>query len=196
MDDLPAAMASQAQRDEQLVARFRAGDATAFDELAAIHLDRVFAVAVQLLGNREDAEEVTQEVLIKLYRCISGSRPPACLRPWLYRVCVNQCRDWRRSRRRRPVVLEMTEAASDHLESDGANWAATAALRETVRAALLDLPHQQRMAFLLYHFAGLSVNEVAAALRCAPATVRVHLSRATARLRDALSEEVRTNESM
>ena len=196
MEDIATAMASQARRDEQLVARFQAGDARAFDELAAIHLGHLFALSVELLGNRDDAEEVTQEVLIKLYHCISRSRPPARLRAWLYRVCVNQCHDWRRSQRRRPVMLEMTEAADRALDPDPANWAAGAALREALRSALWELPRQQRTAFLLCHFAGLSVNDIAAALGCAPATVRVHLSRATARLRDALSAEVNVDESV
>ena len=195
MTDPAARKASDTRTDEELVARFQAGDARAFGALVEIHLDRVFALAVELVGRREDAEEVTQEVLIKLYRQLSRAGAPARLRPWLYRVCIRHCCDWRRSRRRQPVSLEL-DAANGSRTSDPATAAENLALRESVRAALSALPQQQRMAFLLRHLAGLSTAEVAAALRCAPATVRVHLSRATGRLRDALSSEVNVSESL
>jgi RNA polymerase sigma-70 factor (ECF subfamily) len=87
-------------------------------------------------------------------------------------------------------------AADGSRTSDPTTAAENLALRESVRAAVSALPQQQRMAFLLRHLAGLSTAEIAAALRCAPATVRVHLSRATGRLRDALSSEVNGSESM
>lgn len=184
--------------DERLVARFRAGDARAFDEMVEVHLDRVFALAVGLLRSREDAEEVTQEVLIKLYRQASGRQPPAQVRSWLYRVCINQCRDWQCWRRRQPVVQRVMHAfAADRWGGlDPVTLAADAAFRQDVGKILSDLPRQQKTAFVLRHFAGLSVADIAKVLRCAPATVRVHLSRATGRLRDVLSDEVNVDEPM
>jgi len=182
--------------EEALVARFRSGDSRAFDELVDIHMDRVFAVAVELLGSRQDAEDVTQEVLIKLYHHLPRLRMPGRLRPWLYRVCVNQCIDRRRSSRRQPLELDSSNFADCWPATDPATSVVAAALRQSVRAALAELPDQQRMAFTLRHFAGLSISEIAEMLRCAPATVRVHLSRATHRLREALSEEVSTDESL
>ena len=177
------------QREEELVVRFRAGDPRAFDELAEMHLDRVFALAVELLGSREDAEDVTQEVLIKLYRQLSRSRRPERLRPWLYRVCVNQCTDLVRTRRRQPISLESLEPADPESSLTPTPLGAAAGFGLSVRTALAKLPPQQRTAFMLRHFAGLAVPEIARALRCAPATVRVHLSRATRSLRDTLSQK-------
>lgn len=184
------------QIDDRLVARFRAGETQAFDELMVIHTDRLFALAFEILRHREDAEEVTQEVFIKLYNQISGSRPPTCLRPWLYRVCLNICIDRKRSKKRQPVFLEFTEANGSLRTEDASEKVIASVFHDTVEAALNDLPAQQKMAFALCHFAGLSVDEIGESLNCAPATVRVHLSRATLRLRESLSKEKMENECL
>lgn len=189
MKDRAAADASDVRTDERLVARWKAGDARAFDELVDLHIARVFALAVELLGRREDAQEVTQEVLLKLHRYLPRLQDPGSLRPWLYRVCVNQCNDWRRLRRHDPVPLGL-ESARDREGVDPAAAAEQLVYRQAVRAALTRLPERQRLAFVLCHLAGLSVNEIAATLQCAPATVRVHLSRAVGRLRATLAQEV------
>jgi len=183
------AMRGRPSADDCLAARFKAGDARAFDELVEIHLDRLFAVAFGALRDREAAEEVTQEVLIRLYRQLSTSRAPSRLRPWLYRVCANLCIDWQRSRKRQPVTVELTEVADSLSAPDPTDAASERAFREAVYSVVRCMPRQQKMAFALCHFAGMSVAEIAEVLRCAPATVRVHLSRATRRLRDALSGE-------
>jgi RNA polymerase sigma-70 factor, ECF subfamily len=180
--------------EDQLVARFQSGDWRAFDDLIALHNDRLFAFSFGLLRQREEAEEVTQETLIRLYRQLSRDRPPKCLRPWLYRVCLNLCRDRQRALKRRPVMLGLDEMADSLRASDPAEALVDSALRGAVQAALADLPDRQRRVFALCHFAGLSVKEIAAALRCAPATVRVHLSRATLRLREALTKEMGKDE--
>ena len=196
MKDLTAGDKPEQQAEHDLIARFRSGDSRAFDRIVEIHVDRVFALAVELLGSRQDAEDVTQEVLIKLWRHLPRLRTAATLRPWLYRVCVNQCNDWRRWRRRRAATSQALDSSNPQAATDPTAPMAAANLRRKVRAALAGLPHQQRMAFTLRHFADLSVAQIAETLRCAPATVRVHLSRATSRLRDALSEEVNNHESL
>jgi RNA polymerase sigma-70 factor, ECF subfamily len=176
-------------RDDHLVARFQAGDGRAFDDLVALHTDRLFALSLGLLRQREDAEEVTQETLLRLYRQLSRARPPKCLRPWLYRVCLNLSLDRQRANRRHPATLELEEAAASLKGSDPAETLLNRELRKMLETALAGLPERQRRVFALCHFAGLTITEIADAIPCAPATVRVHLSRATLRLRAVLAEE-------
>jgi RNA polymerase sigma-70 factor, ECF subfamily len=189
MENLEIVDSPHTCRDDALVARHCSGDPYAFDELVAIHLDRIFALACEMLPHREDAEEVTQEVLIRLYQELNGARPPKRLRPWLYRVCMNKCIDRQRAGKSRPASLELYDTVEMGKGDDPAEKVLTMSLQTSVKKALSGLSYQQRMAFSLCHFAELSVDEAAVILKCAPATVRVHLSRATAHLRSVLSRE-------
>jgi RNA polymerase sigma-70 factor (ECF subfamily) len=182
--------------DARLVTRFQAGDTQAFDDLVSIHTDRIFAVAYEMLRQREDAEEATQEVLVNLYRQVSGPNPPRLLRAWLYRVCVNTCINWQRARKRRPMTLELSEEIPATRTTDPAAVAADSAFHDYVEDVVAGFPAQQRLAFTLCHFGGLSVREIGEVLRCSPTTVRVHLSRATLRLRAIVSGEMTEDECL
>jgi RNA polymerase sigma-70 factor, ECF subfamily len=186
----------EATIDDQLVARFRAGETRAFDELAALHMNRLFAIAFEALRQREDAEEVTQEVLLTLYRELSRSHTPLRLRSWLYRVCINACIDRKRAGRRQPLILGLSDFTESLSVAGPAEQTNATGLRDSLRSAVAELPDRQRLAFTLCHFAELSVLEIAETLQCAPATVRVHLSRATAHLREVLSKEETTDERL
>jgi len=196
MDDLTITNRSDNPADDRLVARFRAGEAQAFDDLAALHLDRLYAIAFDVLKQREDAEEVTQEALFRLYRELAGRRPPQYLRAWLYRVCLNLAIDKRRAQKRRPKTVELSPAAEAATGGDPAKMAEEGQLRQAVMEALEALPEQQRRAFTLCHFAGLNSKETAKILNCTPTTVRVHLSKATQRLREVLTKELMEDEDV
>lgn len=173
--------------DEELIARFRAGEAGAFDALARAHGRDVFVLAMGLLGNTEDAQDVAQDVLITLYAHLGRLRDPQALPAWLSRVCLNRCRMV--LRRRRPTeAFGDRELAGDPRDGPDARLLGSET-RIAVRQALLKLPRRQQQVFVLRHFAGRSIEETALALGCAQATVRVHLSRAVARLHEALSEK-------
>lgn len=176
------------QSHEALIARCRAGDAAAFEELAQVHQRRVFRIAYGLLANAEDAEDVTQDVLLTLYQTLRGGRlrHPQTLPAWLSQVCVNRCRAELRKRRREEAAAEWAFQAN-HEDGPDRRFASQET-RIAIRQAILRLPRRQRAVFVLRHFAGLSIEEIARALQCRPATVRVHLSRATTRLREVLSE--------
>ena len=87
-----------------LVVRARGGDTSAFEELLSTHEQLVLRTAVRLLGRRDDARDAAQEVFLRLYRNLNRIREDADLRPWLYTVTVNVCRDMRRKRNRIPVT--------------------------------------------------------------------------------------------
>lgn len=174
--------------DEVLVARFKQGEAEAFDRLMAIHMDKVYGLAWGVLGNREDARDAVQEVFIKLHGALNKFPPSNNLNAWLYRVCLNHCID-RKRRMKRPRV-DMTEDDWDRLQGSEREEPEFRAYQSEssrlIRQAVDQLPERQRLVFVLRHYRLLSINEIADAMGCTPGAVKAHLSRATSHLRDRL----------
>ncbi len=157
------------------------------------HQRRVYTFAHYFLGNRHEAEDVTQEVLVRLWRR-GGAVEPAALLPWLLRVTRNACYDL--LRRRRPGLAQSSPAAEAAAERvpDGAPgpeaaMVATEAQRR-VREALRRLPEPYRSAVILREVQGLAYQEISEALDVPLNTVRVHIHRGRQKLRDLLREEM------
>lgn len=178
--------------DELLIARFKQGEAKAFDRLMAMRLDRVFALAWGVLRNREEAKDAAQEVFIKLHRALPSFPESGNLDAWLYRVCLNHCID--RKRRMKRAAYELTEDDWERLQGSRHNEPEFRAYQsETgriVRQAVDRLPERQRLVFTLRHYNLLSINEIAEAIGCTSGAVKAHLSRATAHLRDWLRDQL------
>jgi RNA polymerase sigma factor (sigma-70 family) len=156
---------------------------------------RIYTFAHYFLGNWQEAEDVTQEVLLRLWRR-GGAIEAAGLLPWLLRVTRNACYDL--LRRRRPgFALSSPEADSaaqrvpDGTPGPEAAAAATEA-RDRVRGALRRLPEPYRSAVILREVQGLSYQEIGEALDIPLNTVRVHIHRGRQKLRDLLREETAT----
>lgn len=146
--------------DHVLLRRFAAGDADAVRALTVRMTPRVFAHAFRLLSDRAEAEDVTQEALMRLWRIAPNWREDeAQITTWLYRVTANLAMD--RLRRRRSVALESVPEPEDGRPSatDNLQDAARAA---ALQAALADLPERQRQAVVLRHIEGLGNPEIAA----------------------------------
>jgi RNA polymerase sigma-70 factor (ECF subfamily) len=169
----------------------------AFPELVATHQDRLYTIALRLLGDRRDAEEVAQDALVRAYRAIGGyprERVLALrLRPWLASIAVNLARNRRRrlEDRQPPSQLEpMLDAGWDPMADDRRSApASTADRRETQRelaSALLLLSPAVRVAIVLRHVDGLSVAEVAEALGRPEGTIKAQVHRGLRELRGHL----------
>ena len=161
------------------IERARSGDLAAFEEIVAAHQRIVYRVAVRLLGRPEDAEDVAQEVLLKLYRNVRKLRDDQHLVAWLYRVTVNACQD---ALRKRP---EWPELPSDH-PSAGADPESQTSFEQRKRilaAALGRLGVKERAAVVLREIEGLSTEEVARILGSSEVTVRSQISMARTKLR-------------
>jgi RNA polymerase sigma-70 factor, ECF subfamily len=172
----------------------------AFDSLVASHQDRLYTIALRILGEPRDAEEVAQDALVRAYRAIAGYDAPRIqalrLRPWLATIAVNLARNRRRrlDDRHPPLQLEpLLEAGADPGgPSHAPGPEARVARRDTVAAlaaALLTLPPGPRAAVVLRHVDGLSVGETAAALGRPEGTVKAQVSRGLARLRQHLATD-------
>lgn len=185
-------MMAEASDDEVLVRRFKNGELDAFDELMALHMDKVFALAWGVMQNREEAMDATQEVFIKLYSALPKLPVSNNLNAWLYRVCLNHCID--RKRRNNKPRVELTSDDWDRLQGNRRDEPEFCTCQKETERIIMEavdkLPERQRLVFVLRHYKLLSINEIAEAIGCTSGAVKAHLSRATAHLRDRLKEAV------
>lgn len=175
-----------------LIARAASGDASAFQRLVEQHRSMVYRMAYQFAGNHHDAEDIAQEVFIKVYRSLDRFRQDAQLSSWLYRIVMNACID---HRRRRPAggapssAPEPVERLLNRPEvAPGPEARAYAGeIGAVLQSEIRRLPPGQRVVFLMRHYEGLKLSEIAAALGLAEGTVKRQLHAAIHRLRRALT---------
>lgn len=150
--------------EREWVRRVVAGDREALDRLADLHRPGALRIARAVLGDSDAAEDVAQEVLVRLATALPGFRGDAELGTWLYRVTLNACRDHlRRGHRRSGEVSLETAAAEPSLSHtpDPADAVTAERLRDALRTALDRLPAEQREAVSLRYLSELSYDEIA-----------------------------------
>jgi RNA polymerase sigma-70 factor (ECF subfamily) len=182
-------MAQNGWSEPELLAAARQGNLDAFEYLVALHERRIYALALRISGNREDAKDAMQEAFLRLHRHLSQIDSDAAIGPWLCTVVVNACRDIGRTKRRARLVP--MEGGPDSRPDPAAGPEQMAAAHERERhlqAALRRLPETERAALLLREMEGLSTREVASALGSSETTVRSQISRARLRLRNLFKE--------
>ena len=189
---------SHAPDDATLIARSQDGDLAAFDALVLRHQQEVFAVAMRMLGDRDEAQDVAQDAFVRAFRCLGTFRGQAKLSTWLVSITMNLCRNRRRwwARHRRFVVaslddpIETEEGTLTHEVADPAPSPATMAERrerhQQLTGALQMLSEGERSIVVLRDIQGYSYEEIADVLHCRVGTVKSRLSRARLRLRALL----------
>jgi RNA polymerase sigma-70 factor (ECF subfamily) len=183
-------------REAALIQRCAAGDENAFAEVVAEHQRMVVQLALNLLGDRDEALDLSQDVFIRVFRTIGQFRGQSALRTWIYRIAVNQARNrhrfWRRRRRSDQVSLDAhVEAHGDFqcgAEVGPDRILAQKELAARLQGALDALPFDQRTAIVLREVDGLSYDEIAFSLGVAVGTVKSRLTRARQSLRAGLRE--------
>ena len=183
------------QSDEELALAVKAGDHAAFNVLVQRCEGRAFAVAYRMTSNREDARDVAQDALIKAYRKIDKWEPTSGFLPWVLRITANQAIDFLRRRKRRPIssledesVARWAEAHASPGAADTATSVRNREIDERVQIALECLSPMQRSVFVMRHYEGFSLAEIADALGCTSGSVKVHLFRALRKLRKELDD--------
>ena len=174
--------------DSALMLRYQDGDVAAFEILYRRHKDPVYRYLLRLCGQAEAAEDVFQEVWGKIIRARASYRPTAKFTTYLYRVAHNCFIDHvRRNKRHSHNTILDPELLGDGAESLETATERSLA-RERLEAALLELPEEQRDAFLLREEGGLSVDEIAAVTGCNRETAKSRLRYAVNKLRAAIDE--------
>jgi RNA polymerase sigma-70 factor (ECF subfamily) len=188
-----------------LMLRVRAGDAAAFAELVGRYRARVFGSFVRRLGDRQDAEDLTQEVFLRLYRYRDRYQPRARFATWLFHITQNVARNALRTRRRRPALrfgaMDMPgegvtpEALLTDRGEGPSQPMERSELAGAVRAAVSSLAGRQRAAVELHQFQDRTYAEVAAELDMTPKAAKSLLYRARNHLRASLGAFMRGQEA-
>ena len=168
--------------DADLLARHVAGSQTAFAELVRRHQDRLWAVALRMMRDPDDAADVVQDALVKAFRRADGFRGDAAVTTWLHRIVVTTALDALRAAARAP-----TSPLADEEPADAHRVASAPETRLDVLAALARLPAEQRAAIVLVDLGGFSVEQAAWSLDCPPGTIKSRCSRGRTRLATLLS---------
>jgi len=152
------------------------GEREAFRELFEIYKDRVYSIARNFAPDETVAQDVTQEIFLRLFSAIRGYRGDSAFRTWLFRLVVNACTDeWRR--RRRLVPLEGAPLAEREGPRSIESIVARGEIAVQVRGALAHLSPRLRIPILLRYVEEMSYDEIAEVLRCSPGTVASRLNR-------------------
>ena len=184
-----------ASADWALVQQCAAGDEEACARLVTDHQRMVYQLALHLLGDPQEALDLSQEVFLRVFRTLAQFRGQSTLRTWIYRIVVNQAsnrqRWWRRRRRAQQVALDEHAATHGELAEVAVVRAAGSVLQQHEAAGprvgrARQLPFDQRAVIVLREIDGLSYDEIATSLGVAVGTVKSRLARARESLRLAL----------
>jgi len=189
---------SDTTEEAALIASAQRGDLAAFDVLVLRHQQEVFAVAMRMLGDRHEAQDVAQDAFVRAYRSIGAFRGEAKLSTWLVSITMNLCRNRRRwwARRRRVIAGSLDqpiETADGTLDQDVADPSPSPAVMAERRerqgqlaGALQMLNQDERSIVVLRDIQGYAYEEIAEVMGCRIGTVKSRLSRARLRLRALL----------
>ena len=189
--------------DVRLMLRAKDGDEAAFAELVKNYQERLISVFYHLLQNQETAEDLAQEVFLRIYRARNGYEPTAKFSTWLFKIANNLANNSRRSRgRRKEVTLDVRESGPMGLRPEEQLLAEKSGLMPTrqldkhemqrvVQAALAELNDRQRMAVLLHKFEEMSYADIGATMDMSSQAVKSLLSRARDNLRSKLESYIK-----
>jgi len=175
--------------DKQTVTLIRAaqnGNQKAFQELVAQYDARIMSLALQILKNKEDAEDIYQEVFLKAWRNLASFEFKSDFYTWLYRITANACYSYRTGKQRHHLDnIPLEEGYHDYYEDE--NSAERTEQQESIIAAVDELPQKQKTVFILRYYQGHKIQDIANILGCTTGTVKRYLHRATHKLRRDLS---------
>jgi RNA polymerase sigma-70 factor (ECF subfamily) len=177
-------MTDRADLDIDLIDRYLGGDIEAFNELMEAHEDRVFAICLRMLRDREAALDATQDTFLTVFRKVDRYKATAAFSTWLYRVTVNTCYDHlRKQKRKRADRLPETHDILDPTAQDEFD---AVDVRPQIEAALADLSPDFRAAIVLVDLQGMSIEQACDTLEVPTGTIKSRLFRARKQLSQSL----------
>ena len=186
--------------EQLLVESVQRGELPAFQELVEKYKQKVYYMALDMTGNHHDAEDLSQEVFIKVYTSIKDFRGDSKLSSWMYRIAMNTCIDKTRRKRLKLVEFDDRVAEKPEIKDDPQKTMESLAMQKQIDQALKKLPPRQRMIFVMRHYNELLLKEIAEALQISEGTVKAQLFRAIQKLQKELAflkrGKVNTNEAL
>ena len=186
--------------DNELIVQAQQGNTAAFEQLVYRYDRQVLSMAARFTGNNDDAKDVYQEVFLRVYRALPRFEFRSQFSTWLYRIVKNVCLTHLQQVRKEPHLsldqpFESTEGSQpltlldtipDKSSTD--QGAMDSQISEHVQAAMNDLSPKQKMVFVMRHFEGYKLKEIASVMNCTEGTVKKYLFTATERMRKNLRE--------
>lgn len=173
--------------DEDLLARIRTEDREAFRQLTQRYLDKVWRLSYRMLGSRQDAEDVTQEVFVTVWnRREEWREGEASFSTWLYRVVVNRSIDYKR--KRRAPHLELHEEIAESGDPSADELLSAQQDRSQLMACLKQLPEKQMLALLLYYYEEMDIAQICVKLESSEDAVRSLLKRGRATMKEMIRD--------
>ena len=181
--------------EKNLLERAKSGDVAAFEQLIESYQRKIFNIALRMLGNYDDAGDLTQEVLIRIYKSIKSFKEQSSFSTWIYRITTNVCLDEIRKRKNRKVISLDEEIKLDdgdmkrqieNGEPSPEEMAETGDLKKVVNDAIARLSEEHRMVIVLRDIRGFSYEEIAEMLKCPEGTVKSRINRARQALKNIL----------
>ena len=177
--------------EARLIGLASQGDAAAFNSLMGMHERRMYAVALRMCGNAEDAQDCLQEAMLRVYRAISGFKGQSSFSTWLYRITMNTCLDELRKRKNRPSTSldGLVDAGWSPVDAGETPERHTLRreVRQTLQAMISELPEDMRAAVVLRDIQGYTYDEIAEMLDTNVGTIKSRISRGRERLREKIS---------
>ena len=177
--------------ESRLIQRAGEDDASAFNTLMEMHERRMYAVALRMCGNPEDAQDCLQEAMLRIYRAINSFKAQSSFSTWVYRITMNTCLDELRRRKNRPnTSLDGLYDAGWSPVDPGQTPEKSALIkdmRRQLQAFIRELPEDMRAAIVLHDVEGYSYDEIASMLDVNVGTIKSRISRGREKLRDKIS---------
>lgn len=181
--------------EQLLLERSKAGDVAAFETLIEAYQKKIFNLAYRIVGNYDDAGDLAQEALIRIFRSIAGFKEQSSFSTWVYRITTNVCLDDIRKKKNRKVIsldeeihVEDGEMKRQIMSDDPLpdEVAEKEEMRRLVNDAINTLPEEQRLVISLRDIQGLTYDEIAEVLDCPSGTVKSRINRARQALKNVL----------
>lgn len=184
--------------EDSLIKKAKDGDSAAFGMLMEKHMNTVYNIALRMTENREDAEDITQDVMIKIFRVLDSFKGNSKFSTWVYRVAVNTCLDeLKKKKNKKHFSLDAKIKGEDgEIEADikddspsPEKLAERRELRDMVGEAIKKLSDEHRAVIVLRDIRGMSYGEIGEILKCGEGTVKSRISRARAQLKKILEKD-------
>ena len=188
--------------DELLIERIKAGDMAAYNAMVIRHYDRIFSRVLQLLNNKQDAEEVTQDTFIRAHRGLENFRGDASFSTWLYQIATNLAHNrywyWFRRKRDQSISLDQSQCEDGSLilenvmpcaDENPAEAVVTQEFVDRVSACMQYLNDKHKEVLILRNVKNLTYDEIAQQLEISVGTVKSRIARARESLRGLLGED-------
>jgi RNA polymerase sigma-70 factor (ECF subfamily) len=191
MRQRPSSPRLESVSEADLVRQAQAGDELAFEQLVRAHADRLFAVLLNLLGNRSEAEDAAQETMLRAWRAIGSFQGRSQFFTWLYRIALNEANRTleKKSRLLGRVALDDQGQIAGPASEEPSGRAEQKELREAIADALLALPPEYRIAIVLRDVEGLSTRDAANIVGIGQAAFKSRLHQARLEVRSSLGDE-------